>query len=124
MDARSILIAAFIAGVALQAIILIRGDWNWLKIGASVFLALALVAYGSDKPNYNQDFQIYVGLFVFGGLLAFLFKEHILPAVSEKLLLSYTLTFWFGFFVYYFKAAPFEWCNASTTLCRAMQEPG
>src|ERR1700722_4456135 len=108
MDERSILIAAFVGGALLQAIILIRADWNWLKIGVSIFISLGVVAVGSDKANYNQDQHIYLGLFFFAGLIAFLFKEDILPAVSEKLLLSYTLTFWFAFFVYYFKGTPFQ----------------
>ena len=108
MDERSILIAAFVGGALLQAIILIRADWNWMKIGVSIFISLGVVAIGSDKASYNQDQHIYLGLFAFAGLIAFLFKEDILPAVSEKLLLSYTLTFWFAFFVYYFKGTPFQ----------------
>jgi hypothetical protein len=106
MDERSILIAAFVCGVAIQAIVLLRGDWNWLKIGGSVFIGLVITAYGSDKPNYNQDLQIYQGLLAFSFTFALCFKEDILPAVSEKLLLSYTLTFWFTFFAYYFKGTP------------------
>jgi hypothetical protein len=106
MDERTILIAAFVCGVAIQATVLLRGDWNWPKICGSVFVGLVVTAWGSDKPNYNQDWQMYQGLLVFSFTFALFFKEDILPAVSEKLLLSYTLTFWFAFFAYYFKGTP------------------
>lgn len=44
MDERSILIWAFVAGVAVQAIVLLRSDWNWLKIGGSIVMLRTLGA--------------------------------------------------------------------------------
>lgn len=113
MDERSLLIAAFTSGVVIQALILIRGDWNWWKLGGSVFLALFVIAYGSDKPGYDQADHIRLGLFLFAGMFALLFKEDILPRVSEKLLLSYTITFWYAFFTYYYQDTGFQ----ITVLC-------
>jgi hypothetical protein len=65
VDERSILIAAFVCGVAIQAIILLRGDWNWLKVGITLFIALGVVAIDSDRASYNQDQHMYIGLFAF-----------------------------------------------------------
>jgi hypothetical protein len=55
MDEPSILIAAFVGGALLQAIILIRADWNWLKIGVSIFISLGVVAVGSDKGAFSAS---------------------------------------------------------------------
>lgn len=52
MDERSVLIAEFVYGVVIQATVLLRRDWNWPKIGMSIFLGLIVAAYGSDKTGH------------------------------------------------------------------------
>lgn len=81
-------------------------DWSGWKIGLCLLVGLACVGYGSDEPHYKQDAHLYWGLIGFGAVFAMLFKKDIVAALNKELLLSYTLTFWFAFFVYYFKGTP------------------
>ena len=106
MDERAILIVCFAVGVAMQAAILIHGEWNWPRlIGCAAF---GLVGMIPDKHEYVYQplFHILTCISIFAFLFAFAFRRIILPIVSEPVLLSYTIIFWFAFFVYYYDGTP------------------
>lgn len=101
MDERTVLIASFGAGVALQALLLMRGDWNWGKLGACVAMAFVGLAPAKHESVYQPLFHVLMVFSIFSVMFAFLFKEDILPVISEAVLLWYTLLFWYAFISYF-----------------------
>ena len=97
------LVLWFALGVALQLAILIRGDWNWGKLAtcAGISLFCCLPPWGHDA-NYDLPFHVLFTLGVFAFLFSWLFQKDVLPVVSERVLLSYTLMFWFAFFTLFY----------------------
>jgi hypothetical protein len=106
LDERSILIASFGFGVALQAMLLIRGNWNWWKIAGCVGFAMIAMFPGKHERDYETLFHVLMVFSFFSVIFAFTFRESILPLISESVLLSYTLVFWFAFFTYFYDSTP------------------
>ena len=106
MDEREILIACFGLGVALQAILLIRGDWNWRKLAGCLAFGMLGMLPGRHERVYEPLFHVLMVFSFFSVIFAFMFREDILPLISEAVLLSYTLAFWFAFFVYFYSRTP------------------
>ncbi len=99
------LIIAFGIGVALQAVLLMRGDWDWLKLLGCVLIAGCLVFPGS----YQRGFQLVNVLFffsMFAFAFALLFYNDILQFLNVPIVLSYTLVFWFAFFANFYDGSP------------------
>ncbi len=91
------LIVAFGCGVALQAVLLMRGDWDWLKLLGCVLIAGCLVF----PDAYQHGFRLVNVLFFFSLFalsFALLFVDDVLQFLSVPMVLSYTLVFWFAFF--------------------------
>jgi hypothetical protein len=55
-----------------------------------------------------------MGLFAF--MYALRFKDDLLPVISEKVLLSYSLIFWFAFFSYFYKGTAWDVALAALLL--------
>jgi hypothetical protein len=93
----------FALGVALQVAILIRGDWRWGELGMCIAVSV-LCGMGQFKDLEHYDVHNHslmtLGLFAF--LFASYFKRDVLPVITEKVLLSYTLVFWFAFLSMFF----------------------
>ncbi len=102
LDEQTALILCFTGGVALQAVVLMRGSWNWGKFGLCAVIGLLGFVPGRHESQYEPTVHalICIGLFSFS--FASSFKDQILPVITDKILLSYTLVFWFAFFTYYF----------------------
>jgi hypothetical protein len=100
LDDRTVLIASFGFGVALQAALLMRGDWNWGKLAGCVAMALVGLAPGKHESVYQPLFHVLMVFSVFSVMLAFMFKEDILPIISEAVILWYTVVFWYAFLSY------------------------
>lgn len=98
MDDRTILIASFGFGVALQALLLMRGDWNWWKLAGCVAMGLFGLAPGKHESVYQPLFHVLMVFSVFSVMFAFMFKEDILPIITEAILLWYTIVFWYAFY--------------------------
>lgn len=96
MDERTVLIAAFGFGVALQALLLMRGDWNWGKLALCVAMGLVGLFPGKHERVYEPLFHVLMVFSLFSVMFAFLFKEDILPIVTEAILLWYTVVFWYA----------------------------
>ncbi len=101
MDARSLLIACFGIGVALEALVLQRRDWHPWKLMGCVALSLGGALPDKHETVYQPLFHVLLVFSMFAVIFALAFKEDILPVISEKLLLSYSLIFWFAFFSYF-----------------------
>lgn len=100
LDERTVLIASFGCGVALQALLLMRGDWSWGKLGACVAMGLFGMLPGKHEHVYQPLFHVLMVFSLFSVFFAFMFKEDILPIVSETVLLWYTVVFWYAFIAY------------------------
>ncbi len=105
MNERLTLIMWFGAGVLVQAILLIRKDFNWLKFAGCVGIALFGLLPGKHEYHYTLLPHIFFCFCMFSFMFALFFKEDILPVVSEKVLLSYSIIFWFSFFSFFYKDA-------------------
>lgn len=109
MHERLLLIACFGVGVALEALLLQRNDWRpWRLLGIALLSVFAMLP-GKHERVYEPLFHVLMVFSVFAVSFALAFKEDILPAIGEKLLLSYTLIFWFAFFSYFYH--PTLLCN-------------
>ena len=105
MNERLILILWFGLGVIIQAILLIRNDWDWGKLGLCLGIGLMGFMPGKHENNYDPLIHIFLCFCFFAFIFAITFKEDILPLISEKILLSYSLIFWFSFFSFFYKDA-------------------
>jgi hypothetical protein len=105
MDERTLLISAFGVGIALEALLLQRSDWQPGKLLGCMALSLLAAFPGKHETVYQPLLHVLFVFSAFAVLFAIAFKQDILPAISEKLLLSYTLIFWFAFFSYFYRSA-------------------
>ncbi len=72
-------------------------------------LSMNALAPGKHERVYEPLFHVLMVFSTFAVIFALAFKEDILPAIGEKLLLSYSLIFWFAFFSYFYH--PTVLCN-------------
>ena len=100
LDERTVLIASFGCGVALQALLLMRGDWSWGKLAGCVAIGLVGMFPGKREHVYQPLFHVLMVFSFFSVGFAFVFKEDILPIISEPVLLWYTVVFWYALIVY------------------------
>jgi hypothetical protein len=108
MNEHLVLVLWFGLGVALQALLLIRGDWNWGRLALCCgFGALGMLP-GKHEHVYEPFLHILFSMGLFAFMYALRFKDDLLPVISEKLLLSYSLIFWFAFFSYFYKGTPWN----------------
>jgi hypothetical protein len=101
LDERTILIVSFGFGVALQAALLMRGDWSWGKLAGCLAMALVGLVPGKHEIVYQHLFHVLMVFSAFSVMFAYAFKEDILPLISEAVLLWYTLVFWYAFYAYH-----------------------
>lgn len=66
-------------------------------MGLCAFFTLLVVVPTALKSPNALALQIGIGLGFFALLLSGLYRDEILPVVGEKLLLTFTLIFWYGF---------------------------
>lgn len=98
MSLRLVLILWFAAGFALEALYLVRRNPRWGYLGGCAALVLigTLWAHLRDhgsSPAASTGFGLVLFALVFAGVYA----NEILPVVSEKLLFTFTVIFWYGF---------------------------
>lgn len=105
MNERLTLIILFGLGVFIQAVLLIRNDWDWGKLAICFGSGLCGMIPGKHEYNYQLLLHIFISFCVFAFVFALVFKKDILPLISEKVLLSYSLIFWFSFFSFFYKDA-------------------
>jgi len=108
LDERTILIVSFGLGVAAQAALLLRNDWNWWKLGGCAVLGLMGMLPGKHEHLYQPLFHVLVSFSLFSVTFALTFSKDILPILSEAILLSYTLVFWFAFYSFYYQGGPLQ----------------
>ena len=114
MNEHLVLVLWFALGVLLQALVLIRGDWNWGRLALCVVVAAFGIFPGKHENEYRPFVHILFALGIFAFMFALRFKDDLLPVISEKVLLSYSLIFWFAFFSFFYKET--AWDNALATL--------
>jgi hypothetical protein len=115
MNEHLVLVLWFALGVVLQALLLIRGDWNWGRLALCVGFAAFGMLPGKHEHVYRPYLHMLLALGFFAFMFAIRFKDDLLPVISEKLLLSYSLIFWFAFFSYFYKGTARN--NALAALC-------
>jgi hypothetical protein len=103
VDAQIASVVWFAVGVAVQAGLVIRVDrtWgmaDWGKLAICLVVSASGMLPTKDEAVYTplNDLLICIGLF--GFFLAVLFEKRILPVINEKIVLSYTMVFWYAIF--------------------------
>jgi hypothetical protein len=114
MNEHLTLVLWFALGVGLQALLLIRGDWNWGRLALCVAFGVLGMLPGKHEHDYKPFLHILMSLGFFAFMFALRFKADLLPVISEKVLLSYSLILWFAFFSYFYNGT--AWSNALAAL--------
>jgi hypothetical protein len=110
VDAHLSSVLWFSLGVAVQAALLIRTDWNWWLLLLCLFVAAAgMIPVRSDEMSYDLLGHILTSIGLFGFVLAFAFEKAILPVINEKIVLSYTMVFWYAIFLNFVKWGLPDW---------------
>ncbi|HEX3949757.1 MAG TPA: hypothetical protein VHW95_07910 [Steroidobacteraceae bacterium] len=116
MNEHLVLALWFGLGVALQALLLIRGDWNWGRLALCVGFGAFGMLPGKHEHVYEPFLHILFSMGFFAFMYALRFKNDLLPVISEKVLLSYSLIFWFAFFSYFYKGTAWDVALAALLL--------
>jgi hypothetical protein len=111
LDAHLTSVVWFGVGVVLQAVLTIRIDrtWTWMDgglLGVCVTVSAALT-FNHPADASPQDVLECMGFF--GVLLAVFFDKRILPVVNEKIVLSYTIVFWYALYVNFQRLGLPDW---------------
>jgi hypothetical protein len=114
MNEHLTLVLWFALGVGLQALLLIRGDWNWGRLALCVAFGALGMLPAKHEHNYEPFLHVLLSLGFFAFMFALRFKSDLLPVISEKVLLSYSLILWFAFFSYFYNGT--AWSNALAVL--------
>ncbi len=84
-------------GVAAQAVMLIRGSWEWKGFLYSLGIAFFGLLPGKNEHHYSLTFHLLLCFVTFACFIAINFRTALLPRVSEKILLAYCVTLWYAF---------------------------
>jgi SEC-C motif-containing protein len=96
-----ILVLWFALGIGLQVLLLMRGDRRWGRLTFCAAIGLIAMASGRGESDNGMFTHILFGLGVFAFMFAAMFKDTVLPVISEKVLLSYSMVFWFALYHYH-----------------------
>ncbi|HBB66092.1 MAG TPA: hypothetical protein DCZ93_02090 [Elusimicrobia bacterium] len=108
------LIAFFALGCLVQAVLLVRNHWSWGRFLVCFMVCpFALWQESESGRDYNLPVRLFVSLCLFTGVFAAAFRDALFPRVNEKVLLAYTLTFWYAFFSFVFSPTPLWYCVMS-----------
>jgi len=131
MSIQAWIVALFISGVVLQLAYLVRASQDKgvdLVMMAAFLIGGALLSGINDVPVHMGLLQ---GFFLFPFIMAMIHREELMPRVTEKVLLSCAITFWFMFFSSYYRGTAFDrwamWALAvptAGTLIIAFRKPG
>lgn len=131
MSIQAWIVALFISGIVLQLAYFTRGSRDR---GADLVMLAAFLIGGALLSGPN-NVPVHMGLlqafFIFPFLMAMIHREELMPRVTEKVLLSCAITFWFMFFSSHYSGTPFDrwalWALAAPTagtLLIAFLKPG
>jgi len=113
VDADLALVVWFAAGVAVQALLVIRVDRHWRMVDWGILAICVGVGASGMLPSKNEVYlpleSLLMCIGIFGFTLAILFEKRILPVINEKIVLSYTLIFWYAIYVDFQKLGLPDW---------------
>ena len=91
----------FGAGVVAQGALTVRDQADFKGIGSGLGMALLMMMPGKHERHYSLYFHLFLAICAFAFTVAMYYRKAILPCLSELLLLSYTITFWFALSPYF-----------------------
>lgn len=101
MSPRAVLVVWFGIGVALATLYLLRRDLRSWQLPACAFMAFAFAVWEHLKHRSDPFQQAGWAFGFFAFMVAVLFRDVILPVVSERLVLALSLIFWYGLITLY-----------------------
>ncbi|HBE88924.1 MAG TPA: hypothetical protein DDW67_07270 [Elusimicrobia bacterium] len=99
----------FSLGAAAHAVWLVRHDLRAGGLGLSALVSLVGFFPGKGETDYSLPGHMVYAAVIFCAMIAVTFREALLPRVNEKILLSYTLTFWYAFFTMAYEPGWWLW---------------
>jgi len=113
MDAHLASVVWFAVGVAAQALLVIRVDRHWRMVDWGILAICVGVGASGMLPSKNEVYvpleNLLMCIGIFGFTLAMLFEKRILSVINEKIVLSYTLVFWYAIYVNFQKLGLPDW---------------
>jgi hypothetical protein len=103
-EMRILLCVVFGFGVFLESLILVGLKAKSLGIGFLVSLCGGLVSFAVGlfkAPEFGFYTHILIGLAIYSGIFAILFRKKIMPIVNERTLLVLNMALWYLFLAYF-----------------------
>jgi len=96
-----ILALIFGFGTVVQGFLMVRDTGKWGGFFLAMGLCLLALLPGKHEQDYKRYSHLLLCFVVFSILVAIFYRRKILPCLNEKIILSYTITFWLAFFLYF-----------------------
>lgn len=87
----------FSLGAVSHAVWLVRRDLGGGGLWMSALISLFGMFPGRNEVKYDLSYHLVYSSLIFCVMIAVTFRRSLLPRVNEKILLAYTLTFWYAF---------------------------
>jgi hypothetical protein len=90
----------FLCGVILQALLQVRNHLDKdtiIKLVGIIFVSLIAFIPGKKEKGFDINFHFMYYCVVFSGLYAFILKDKIIKVINERILLCFTIVFWYVF---------------------------
>jgi len=95
-DTKALFTAWMSLGILLQAAFLIRKHWSSWRFFLCIGIGIATTAWlQMDRPFDLYRHLLSSFCIIFPISFALIFKDHLVPPINERVLLSYSLTFWY-----------------------------
>jgi hypothetical protein len=95
-------------GVLFQALFFVRSRADLKVLAICLLIGLCGMIPGKHEHNYALYRHMLFGFGFFSFMSAIFFKNELMPIISEKLVLFYTLIFWYAFFSFVYKSTYFH----------------
>ncbi|MDQ7773437.1 MAG: hypothetical protein RDU13_07925 [Elusimicrobiales bacterium] len=89
----------FSLGAVSHAVWLVRRDLRAGGLTLSALVSLIGLFPGRNERDYDLSYHLVYSALIFCVMIAVTFRRSLLPRVNEKILLAYTLAFWYAFLV-------------------------
>ncbi|MFH1402749.1 MAG: hypothetical protein ABIH11_00595 [Candidatus Altiarchaeota archaeon] len=86
----------FVLGILTESVIMVRKSGKWGEF-ISIIILSAITSFFvfADNTNVNIIFPAMAGIIAYAWMFATVFRKDMLPVITEEVILSHTILFWF-----------------------------